>query len=185
MTKGADVIGKPLTSLLTSITVCSVLWLTGCSDTDPEATSVESTVSQPDVSIFAGCYTVSFDEPAQIKVSEQNGKWVMQMKEPARANRVWDDPEPLESIDKSEIPSYFSIDPDNVDAVIGRHDRVLVLAHVKSAYANIDPLLDSEYLSYIYRGANTIYRVECDEVNTDILANPHANLVIDNVNESI
>ena len=48
-----------------------------------------------------------------------------------------------------------------------------------------DPLLDSEYLAYIYRGANTIYRVECDDVNTDILANPHANIVIDNVNKSL
>jgi len=86
---------------------------------------------------------------------------------------------------KSDIPTYFSIDPATVDAVIGRPDRVLVLAHVKPVYANIDPLLDSEYLSYIYRGANTIYRVECDEVNTDILANPHANIVIDNVNDGI
>ena len=56
---------------------------------------------------------------------------------------------------------------------------------MKPVYTNIDPLLDSEYLSYIYRGANTIYRVECDDVNTDILANPHANIVIDNVNDSI
>ena len=185
MAKGTDVIGKSFTTLLTSITACSVLWLAGCSDSDPEATSVESTVSQADVSIFAGCYTVSFDEPAQIKVSEQNGKWVMQMKEPASSGRVWDDPEVLEVVDNEEIPTFFSIDPDNVDAVIARPDRVLVLAHVKPAYANIDPLLDSEYLSYIYRGANTIYRVECDEVNTDILADPHANIVIDNVDESI
>jgi len=185
MAKGADVIGKPFTTLLASITVCSILWLAGCSETDPKATSVESTVSQPDVSIFAGCYTVSLDEPAQIKVSEQADEWVMQMKEPASSGRVWDDPEILEVVNHEEIPKFFSIDPDNVDAVIARPDRVLVLAHVKPAYANIDPLLDSEYLSYIYRGANTIYRVECDEVNTDILANPHANIVIDNVNESI
>ena len=59
-----------------------------------------------------------------------------------------------------------------------------MLAHVRPVYANIDPLLDSEYLSYIYRGANTIYRVECDEVNTDVLANPHADIVIDNVNSA-
>ena len=108
----------------------------------------------------------------------------MQMKEPASSGRVWDTPEPLEAIENSEVPQFFSIDPDNIDAVIGRPDRVLVLAHAKPAYANIDPLLDSEYLSYIYRGANTIYQVACDEVNTDILANPHANIIIDNVNES-
>lgn len=163
-----------------------ILALSGCNnsstDTEIEAATV---ATQTDLSLFAGCYTVSYDEPAQIKVSEQDGNWVMQMKEPASANRVWDDPEALELIDNSEIPKFFSIDPDNVDAVIARPDRVLVLAHVKSAYANIDPLLDSEYLSYIYRGANTIYRVECDEVNTDILADPHADIVIDNVNESV
>ncbi|OXL13311.1 hypothetical protein CAN34_13990, partial [Psychrobacter sp. DAB_AL32B] len=74
------------------------------------------------------CYTVSHDEPAQIKVSQQGGSWVMQMKEPASAKRVWDDAESLEVIENSDIPTFFSIDPDNVDAVIGRPDRVLVLA---------------------------------------------------------
>lgn len=172
-----------LKALMLTAVIGSMLSLTACNNTDSVAeTEVAAAV---DLSVFEGCYTVSFDEPAQIKVSEQQGAWVMQMKEPASANRVWDDPEELEVVDNSEIPKFFSIDPDNVDGVIARPDRVLVLAHVKPVYANIDPLLDSEYLSYIYKGANTIYRVECDEVNTDILANPHANIVIDNVNESI
>lgn len=161
----------------------SALFIAGCNNSD---TTLDNEVAsaQTDLSIFEGCYTVSYDEPAQIKVSEQAGTWVMQMKEPASANRVWDNAEPLEVLANSDIPKFFSIDPDNVDAAIARPDRVLVMAHVKSAYANIDPLLDSEYLSYIYKGANTIYRVECDEVNTDILADPHANIVIDNVNNN-
>lgn len=176
----ADTMYKKLSLLAVSITACSALLLVGC-DNSQQPKSVNETdnsaaVAQPDLSVFAGCYTVSHDEPAQIKVSEQNGKWVMQMKEPASANRVWDTPEPLEVMSAKEIPKYFSIEPKNVDAIIGRPDRVLVMAHVKSVYANIDPSLDSEYLSYIYKGANTIYRVECDEVNTDILANPHANM---------
>ncbi len=162
---------------------CSALLLAGCNDNSRSVTENAEAQTETDLSVFAGCYTVSHDEPAQIKISEQSGEWVMQMKEPASANRVWDVAEPLEIVDNSEIPKFFSIDPDNVDAVIARPDRVLVMAHVKPVYANIDPLLDSEYLSYIYRGANTIYRVDCDEVNTDILANPHANIVIDNVNE--
>lgn len=179
----SNVFSKRLTCLTVSIAVSSMVFLTACTDSHtqndtkvPEAT---------DLSVFEGCYTVSHDEPAQIKVSQQDGSWVMQMKEPASAKRVWDNPEPLEVIKNSDIPQFFSIDSDNVDAVIGRPDRVLVLAHVKPVYANIDPLLDSEYLSYIYRGANTIYRVECDDVNTDILANPHANIIIDNVNKPI
>ena len=180
MSLRSNVFYKRLTYLMLSMTVGSAIFLSACNDTS----SVQADAEGADLSVFAGCYTVSPDEPAQIRVSEQDGAWVMQMKEPASAKRVWDTAEPLEMIDNSEISKFFSIDPDNVDAVLGRPDRVLVLAHVKTAYANIDPLLDSEYLSYIYRGANTIFRVECDEVNTDILANPHANLIIDNVNES-
>lgn len=181
-TRRAEIIYKKLSILAASITACSALLLVGCDRTDnnsPMTTADSAVAAKPDLSIFAGCYTVSRDEPAQIKVSEQNGAWVMQMKEPASANRVWDTPEPLEVLNNNEVPKYFSIDPNNIDAVIGRPDRVLVMAHVKTAYANIDPLLDSEYLSYIYKGANTIYRVECDEVNTDILANPHANIKLD------
>ncbi|MGO2339549.1 MAG: hypothetical protein ACTH5M_02980 [Psychrobacter sp.] len=161
-------------SLILSVTVSSALFLSACDDAPQLGAEVSESV---DLSIFEGCYTISNDEPAQIKVSQQDDSWIMQMKEPAGAKQVWDDPEALELIENSEIPNFFSIDPDNVDAVIGRPDRVLVLAHVKPVYANIDPLLDSEYLSYIYRGANTIYRVECDEMNTDILANPHANII--------
>ena len=178
-----NVFYKKWPPLMVAITVSSALFLSACNDSNTPA-DTKQVQTTADLSIFEGCYTVSHDEPAQIKVSQQGGAWVMQMKEPASAKRVWDDAEPLEVIANSDIPTYFSIDPDNVDAVIGRPDRVLVLAHVKPVYANIDPLLDSEYLSYIYRGANTIYRVECDEVNTDILANPHSNIVIDNVNES-
>lgn len=174
----ADTMSKKFSLLTASIAACSALLLVGCdSSQQGESTDTVSTnapAAQPDLSVFAGCYTVSHDEPAQIKVSEQDGKWVMQMKEPAGANRVWDVPEPLEVMTAKEVPTYFSIDPNNVDAIIGRPDRVLVMAHVKSVYANLDPLLDSEYLSYIYKGANTIYRVECDEVKTDDLANPHS-----------
>lgn len=184
MSLRSNVFSKRQTRLMVSMAISSALFLTACSEshTQPEAEVVEAA---SDLSVFEGCYTVSQDEPAQIKVSQQEGSWVMQMKEPASAKRVWDNPEPLEAIENSAVPQFFSIDPEHVDAVIGRPDRVLVLAHVKPVYANIDPLLDSEYLSYIYRGANTIYRVECDAVNTDILANPHADIVIEDVDERI
>ena len=175
-----DTMYNKFSLLAASITACGALLLAGCDNSQQtesaDKVEVSATAAQPDLSVFAGCYTVSHDEPAQIRVSEQGGKWVMQMKEPASANRVWDTPEPLEAMTTTEIPKYFSIEPKNVDAIIGRPDRVLVMAHVKPVYANIDPLLDSEYLAYIYKGANTIYRVECDEVNTDILANPHATI---------
>src|SRR5690606_16524615 len=176
MSVSSSVLNNKLTPLMVALVASSALFLSACSDSNTPADTKQAEAIA-DLSMFAGCYAVSHDGPAQIRVSQQGGAWVMQMKEPASAKRVWDDAEPLEVLAKSDIPTYFSIDPDNVDAVIGRPDRVLVLAHVKPVYANIYQLLDSEYLSYIYRGANTIYRVECDEVNTDILANPHSNIV--------
>ncbi|MDO5769895.1 MAG: hypothetical protein Q4P13_10345 [Psychrobacter sp.] len=164
---------------VTSALIASALLLGGCDGSHNSAEPQAVTVAEPDLDTFIGCYTVSHDEPAQIKISQSADKLVMQMKEPARSKRVWDDPEPLEMVPTHEVRTFFSIDPDNVDAMIARPDRVLVLAHVKSVYANIDPLLDSQYLSYIYKGANTIYKVDCDDINTDILVNPHANMMIE------
>lgn len=176
-----------VSTALLAIIVASSSLLLACSDKKAAQNEVaadnQTTAEAGNLATFAGCYTVSHDEPAQIKISEQNGAWVMQMKEPKSANRVWDTPEPLEALDKTNLKKYFSIDADNVDALIARPDKQLVMAHVLPAYANIDPLLDSEYLAFIYKGANTIYKVDCDDVNIDILANPHANIVIDNVND--
>ena len=158
------------------------LMLVGC-EQQPKQIETPPQKEVSNLDVFAGCYTVTYGEPAQIKVTKQADGWVMQMKEPARNKRVWDNPEALEEIDKRQIANYFSIDKQHVTAMIGRPDRVMVLAHVTDAYANIDPLLDSQYLVFIYQGANTIYKVPCDNTNTDIVANPHANIVIERVPE--
>ena len=174
-----------LRKILLSTIAVSALTLTACSQ-GPEKSAAVTTDTQAttqNLTDLIGCYTVGYGEPAQIKVSENNGEYVMQMKEPASAKRVWDTPEALEVLPISKVREFFSIDANNIDAMLARPDRFLVLAHVKSVYANIDPLLDSEYLAYIYKGANTVYKVECDEVNTDILADPHANIVIEQVGE--
>jgi hypothetical protein len=171
--------------IVVSAVAVSALSLTACNK-DPEPTSAgtaDTTATKQNLSELVGCYTVGYGEPAQIKVSQQGDDYIMQMKEPASAKRVWDTPEALEVLPISKVPEFFSIDANNIDAMLGRPDRFLVLAHVKSVYANIDPLLDSEYLAYIYKGANTVYKVECDEVKTDILADPHANIVIKQVGE--
>ncbi len=149
------------------------LVMSGCDKSEaPDHTVTHESATNPQNSadsikkyaeMFSGCYTVSHDEPAQIKVSQQAQGLVMQMKEPQSANRVWDDPEPLEPIDLDKVSKYFSIDSNNVDGIIGRPDRVFVVAQVKQAYVNIDPTLDSPYLGYILQGANTIYKVECDD----------------------
>lgn len=180
---------KPLTvSKTCSVILISVAaaTLSACNNSDPNGAvdKVESSKDQlnsPDsikqhAELFEGCYKVSQDEPANIKVSQQGQGLVMQMKEPKSANRVWDDPEPLEPISIDQTSKYFSINPKNLDAMIGRPDRVLVIAKVKQAYVNIDPSLDSDYLGYIYQGANTIFKVECDDTPADeLINNPHQN----------
>ncbi|WP_230656479.1 hypothetical protein [Psychrobacter sp. I-STPA10] len=167
------------------VVVLVTMGLVSCEQTNNNnITNEPVTIKEADFDAFAGCYTVTYGEPAQIKISKQADGWVMQMKEPARKNRVWDMPEPLQEVDKRQIGQYFSIDGQHVTAMIGRPDRVLVLAHVTEAYTNIDPLLDSQYLAYIYQGANTIYKVPCDNTNTDIVANPHANIIIEQVTPS-
>lgn len=95
-----------LAILAISSIACSALFLTGCNDSSLSDAENTETKAEADLSVFAGCYTVSHNEPAQIKISEQSGEWVMQMKEPASANRVWDVAEPLEIVDNSEIPKF-------------------------------------------------------------------------------
>lgn len=137
---------------------------------DANTTNTVLTLSDSDVAqMFVGCYTISHDDPAQIKISTHAGKLVMQMKEPANANRVWDNPEPLEILTKKDVANYFAIDAKKLDAIIARPDKLMVLAKVQTSHANLDPLLDSEYLAYIYRGANTIYKVVCDDAPVDIV----------------
>ena len=160
-----------LKKLSLALVAASSVLLTACdsnSSAQPSGDSEQSAESilQQHSELFSGCYTVSHDEPAQIKVSLQEQGLVMQMKEPKSAKRVWDNPEPLEVLPLDRVPNYFSIDKKNVTALIGRPDQLFVLAHVKEAYANIDPLLDSQYLGYILQGANTIYKVDCDDVAT-------------------
>lgn len=162
------------------------LFVTACdkSDTsDPvvtnesasEALNSEQSIKQY-ADMFSGCYTVSQDEPAQIKISQQAQGLVMQMKEPKSANRVWDDPEALEPIALDQVSKYFSIDKNNVEGMIGRPDRVFVVAQVKQAYVNIDPTLDSPYLGSILQGSNTIYKVECDDTPAEeLVENPQQN----------
>ena len=103
---------KNLSHLMITMAASSMLLLSACNDSNTQA-DTKKVEKVADLSIFEGCYTVSHDEPAQIKVSQQGGAWVMQMKEPASAKRVWDDAEPLEVIENSDIPQFFSIDPDN------------------------------------------------------------------------
>lgn len=98
----------------------------------------------------------------------------MQMKEPDGAKTLWDNPEPLDEISVDKAWDYFgvnalSLDKSDVERVLARPDEMMVLAKVKDASQNINPLLDSAYVVYIFKGANTIYQVPCDETPVDII----------------
>ena len=78
--------------------------------------------------------------------------------------------------------SGFGIDKNNVEGMIGRPDRVFVVAQVKQAYVNIDPTLDSPYLGSILQGSNTIYKVECDDTPAEeLVENPQQNKDVGNI----
>lgn len=150
-------------------------------ETASDALNSEQSIKQH-ADMFSGCYTVSQDEPAQIKISQQAQGLVMQMKEPKSANRVWDDPEALEPIALDQVSKYFSIDKNNVEGMIGRPDRVFVVTQVKQAYVNIDPTLDSPYLGSILQGSNTIYKVECDDTPAEeLVEKPQQNKDVGNI----
>ncbi|WP_227430703.1 hypothetical protein [Psychrobacter sp. I-STPA6b] len=173
---------KPLGRICGLTVVVMVSVLSGCDDTEHQIVETTSTANSPEVlQKFEGCYAVVHNSPAQIKISQQAGQWVMQMKEPARAKRVWDDPERLEVMDIKQAKSYFPMDIKHVTAMIGRPDKKLVLAQVSSAYQNTNPLVDSQFFVFIHQGENTIYQVPCDDVNMDLLATPQTNIVIEQV----
>lgn len=117
---------------------------------------------------FVGCYTINQQSPAQIKISQQEHGYVMQMKEPQGASAVWDKPERLEVLNVDSAWQFFAVNKldinnSDVEAVLARPDKMMVLAKIKSTSKNINPRLDSAFVVYIFRGSNTIYQVPCDD----------------------
>ena len=151
----------------------TTLIIMGCSPTNKDSKEGGGQVSDKDprqvaAEVFGGCYTVTPNTPAQIKISQlDDGNLMMQMKEPSTAGRLWDTPEPLELLPLTEVPNFFSIDSEHVNSLIARPDKLFAIGHVNEAYATMDPLLDSEYLGFILQGANTIFKVACDSVYSD------------------
>lgn len=137
-----------------------VILTTGCQKSN-------ETVQKPTDDILVGCYTVSRDEPAQIKISQTGQQYTMQMREFNDPTKAWDKGEPLEALANtdSELQKYFDIKTDEhqyVEKVIARADRVFVLAKISDSFMNINPQFDSPYLGFIYKGSNTIYKTPCE-----------------------
>ena len=133
-----------------------ILALTACNQSAP-IDDVAPDKANRQAKTFVGCYGVEKNGLAQIKISEQAGNFVMQMKEPDGAKTPWDSPEPLDEI---------SID---IERVLARPDQMMILAKLKDASQNINPLLDAPYVVYIFKGANTIYQVSCDDEPVNII----------------
>lgn len=165
---------KIFTSLLLMV---SILTLSACNKNTPEQhkEATKETISQENNhQDFIGCYTINFHSPAQIKISEQDNKLVMHMKEPKGAKEIWDKPEPLQTIDNNQAWEYFKVNTldlnkTDVQSAITRPDKLMTLLKIKEASKNINPKLDSDYVVYIFQGANTIYKVECDDTQVDIV----------------
>lgn len=158
-----------------------LLALTACQEpapTDKTLTVNQETTSQTDTAHFNGCYAVEKNTPAQIKISTNDGQFVMQMKEPSSSASAWDKPEPLDVMSVERAWEYFgvnalSLNKSDVESVLARPDEMMILAKIKPATQNINPLIDSPYVVYIFKGANTIYQVACDDTPVDIIKDGH------------
>lgn len=133
--------------LLSGGVIATLLTLTACQK------SAETTL--------IGCYTTSKTEPAQIKINQAGDGYTMQMREFNDPNQAWDTPEPMQILQKSEVKNYFPVEEKSVEAIIARPDHVFVLAKVTESLTSLDSRFDSPYLGFIYKGSNTIYKVDC------------------------
>lgn len=150
-----------------------ILALTACNQSAP-IDDVAPDKANRQAKIFVGCYGVEKNGLAQIKISEQAGNFVMQMKEPDGAKTPWDSPEPLDEISIDKAWDYFgvnalSLEKSDIERVLARPDQMMILAKLKDASQNINPLLDAPYVVYIFKGANTIYQVSCDDEPVNII----------------
>lgn len=145
------------------------LTLTACQKPDSKTNSQANspTPSANTSNTLVGCYTTMKSEPAQIKINVDNSNYTMQMREFNDPDKQWDTPEPLQTLAKPEVKSYFDIDEKSVETALIRPDKVFAIAKIQDSLTNLDARFDSQYLGYIAKaetmkgGSNTIYKVEC------------------------
>ncbi|SIS01428.1 hypothetical protein SAMN02745664_11442 [Moraxella cuniculi DSM 21768] len=177
MTKQVIALGSVVMALLLG-------GLTGCEKSQKTAENAQKNKQfgvAAEETVFDGCYTIDKDTPATIKISQQNGGYVMQMKEPKGSQAIWDNPEKLEVLPLAQGWQYFStnsIDLSSADVagdVIARADKMLILLQTHQASANTNPMLDSRYVVSLMGAVNTIYQVPCDDTPVDLINNFHKN----------
>lgn len=117
---------------------------------------------------LVGCYTTLKTEPAQIKINLDNGNYSMQMREFNDPDKLWDKPEPLQSLANNDIKTYFNVEEKSVEKALIRPDKVFAVAQVQDNLINLDAHFDSNYLGYIAKSetakgnSTTIYKVKCE-----------------------
>lgn len=163
---------SPVLDTISLAIVCVLgLNLSACNQAqNPTSANHDSTVTQSadSADVFVGCYTVSHSEPAQIKIIKNGDNYAMQMREFNDPTKNWDKPEAMQVIanDSPDIQTYFDIKAGEhkyLEKVIARPDRVFVLAKITDSFASLNPQFDSPYLGYIYKGSNTVYKVDCEQ----------------------
>lgn len=134
-------------------------------DTTDQTTQNNANANPEWVNALAGCYAITPQGMERIKIEQytisNKVQWGMQM---GGVGMPWDDPEPLEIISAKQAEPYFKkfVEANELQGVLARPDRLLVLAKVSPSLKEINPQLDSEFLVYIYKDSNTIYSVSCE-----------------------
>lgn len=147
--------------------------LAACGDQPVATTNANDTASASTPDAYVGCYTIEQGAPATIKISHDGVQYLMQMKEGADKAQVWDAPERLEQLPKTQGWKHFSANSINLtDAdvsadILVRPDEVLALAKLQETTANTNPMIDSGYAVALMGAVNTIYQVPCDETRVE------------------
>ena len=152
-----------------------MVMLVACGDEPAVSTSAKTANNRSQTRLYIGCYTIDKNTPASIKISQAQGGYKMQMKEPNDAAKAWDTPEPLLVLTKQDGWKYFSTNAINLsvnditDQVIVRPDGLLVIAKLHDASTNTNPMLDSRYAVALMGAVNTIYQVACDDKRINLI----------------
>ena len=91
-----------------------MVMLVACGDEPAVSTSAKTATTDPKQDFYIGCYTIDKNTPASIKISQAQGGYKMQMKEPNDAAKAWDTPEPLLVLTKQDGWKYFSTNAINL-----------------------------------------------------------------------
>ncbi|OAU94505.1 hypothetical protein [Moraxella catarrhalis] len=159
----------------------AAMMVTACGDKPTEQASVSAPEADTRQTTYVGCYTIDKDTPASIQISLKDGKYVMQMKEDESKAQVWDEPESLTVLTKSDGWKYFSTNSINLSMsdvageIIARPDEVLVIAKLHETSVNTNPMLDSHYAVSLMGAVNTIYQVACDDKRISLTSEFHQN----------